>query len=90
MKPIPFDPDRFQSNPLERSFFCPIRLGADTMQVPYRIPDFQKRYLDCSTKRDKGKVIAEFALKMGLGSDNTELWLQIQADWIEPVIEKAA
>ncbi len=60
------------------------------MQVPFRIPDFQERYSDSKTKRERGKVLAEFALKMGMGSDNPEVWSQIHSDWVQPVVEKAA
>ena len=59
------------------------------MQVPYRIPDFQQRYQEAKTKRERGGVLADFALKMGIGSDNPDIYFQIRADWIEPV-EKAA
>ena len=59
------------------------------MQVPFRIPDFQKRYVEAKTKRERGKVLADFALKMGISSDNPDVYFQIQADWVEPV-EKAA
>jgi len=34
-------------------------------------------------------VLADFALKMGISSDNPDVFFQIQADWVEPV-EKAA
>ena len=59
------------------------------MQVPFRIPDYQKRYVEAKTKRERGKVLADFALKMGISSDNPDVYFQIQADWVEPV-EKAA
>jgi len=59
------------------------------MQVPFRIPDFQKRYVEAKTKRERGKVLADFAIKMGISSDNPDVYFQIQADWVEPV-EKAA
>jgi len=59
------------------------------MQVPFRLPDYQKRYIDAKTKRERGKVLADFALKMGISSDNPDVFFQIQADWVEPV-EKAA
>tara|TARA_Y100000401_G_scaffold72994_1_gene59008 strand:- start:708 stop:971 length:264 start_codon:yes stop_codon:yes gene_type:complete len=81
MKPIPFDPDRFESDPFERSFICPV--GDYQMQIPYRIPEIQRRYLDAKTKRERGRIMAEFALKLGLGSDNPELWKMIKTDWIE-------
>ena len=35
-------------------------------------------------------MLAEFALKLGMGSDNPEVWSQIHSDWIQPVVEKAA
>jgi hypothetical protein len=82
MKPLLFSPDRLKSNPLARTYFCPV--GATMQEEPYRLPDFQQRYLEATTKRDRGRVMAEFALKFGLGSDNSDLWHQIQADWIEP------
>jgi len=59
------------------------------MQVPFRIPDYQKRYVEAKTKRERGKVLADFAIKMGISSDNPDVYFQIQADWVEPV-EKAA
>lgn len=59
------------------------------MQVPFRLPDFQKRYIEAKTKRERGKILAEFAIKMGITSDNPDVYFQIKADWVEPV-EKAA
>ena len=59
------------------------------MQVPFRSPDYQKRYVEAKTKRERGKVLADFAIKMGISSDNPDVYFQIQADWVEPV-EKAA
>ena len=59
------------------------------MQVPFRIPDYQKRYVEAKTKRERGKVLADFAIKMGISSDNPDVYFQIQAEWVEPV-EKAA
>jgi|TARA_R100000049_G_C1923162_1_gene68017 hypothetical protein len=82
-----FDPDRFEPDPNKRLTVCPI--GDLSMQVPFRLPDYQKRYIDAKTKRERGKVLADFALKMGISSDNPDVFFQIQADWVEPV-EKAA
>ena len=59
------------------------------MQVPFRIPDFQQRYIDAKTKRERGKVLADFAIKMGISSDNPDVFHQIKSDWVEPV-EKVA
>ena len=82
-----FDPERFESDPSKRKTVCP--LGESSMQVPFRIPDFQKRYVEAKTKRERGKILADFAIKMGISSDNPDVFHQIQADWVEPV-EKAA
>jgi len=87
---IPFDKDRFESDPLRRTVFCPISPGDFSMQVPFRIPEYQERYASAKSKRERGAILAEYALKMGIGNDNPDVWRQIQADFIEPNLEKAA
>ena len=54
------------------------------MQTPYRIPDFQDRILNGKSKRERAKVLAEFAIQTGLCSDNPDLWHLVQKDFIEP------
>ena len=83
-----FDKDRHQSNPAERTTSCPISLGDTTMQVPYRIPEYQNDYNKAGTKKERGAIMARFCLLFGLGSDNPEVWSQIHADWIDPMLEK--
>ena len=83
-----FDKDRHQSNPAERTTSCPISLGDPAMQVPYRIPEYQNDYSKAGTKKERGAIMAKFCLLFGLGSDNPEVWTQIHADWIDPMLEK--
>ena len=83
-----FDKDRHQSNPAERITSCPISLGDTAMQVPYRIPEYQNDYNKAGTKKERGAIMAKFCLLFGLGSDNPEVWTQIHADWIDPMLEK--
>ena len=83
-----FDKDRHQSNPAERITSCPISLGDTAMQVPYRIPEYQNDYNKAGTKKERGAIMARFCLLFGLGSDNPEVWTQIHADWIDPMLEK--
>jgi hypothetical protein len=78
-----YDPDRFQEDPELRSNHCPISIGA-AMQTPYRIPDFQNRILTGKNKRERVRVLAEFAMINGLCSDSPELWHLLQKDFIEP------
>ena len=58
------------------------------MLVPYRIPEFQQDYHQAPTKRERGAILARFALKMGIGGDNPTVWKQIHSNWIEPMLEK--
>ena len=83
-----FDKDRHQSNPAERTTSCPISLGDTAMLVPYRIPEYQNDYNKAGTKKERGAIMARFCLLFGLGSDNPEVWSQIHADWIDPMLEK--
>ena len=83
-----FDKDRHQSNPAERTTSCPISLGDTAMLVPYRIPEYQNDYNKAGTKKERGAIMARFCLLFGLGSDNPEVWTQIHADWIDPMLEK--
>ena len=83
-----FDKDRHQSNPAERITSFPISLGDTAMLVPYRIPEYQNDYNKAGTKKERGAIMARFCLLFGLGSDNPEVWTQIHADWIDPMLEK--
>jgi len=83
-----FDKDRHQSNPAERTTSCPISLGDTAMLVPYQIPEYQNDYHKAGTKKERGAIMARFCLLFGLGSDNPEVWTQIHADWIDPMLEK--
>ena len=83
-----FDKDRHQSNPAERITSCPISLGDTAMHVPYRIPEYQNDYNKAGTKMERGAIMANFCLLVGLGSDNPEIWQQIHTDWIDPMLEK--
>jgi hypothetical protein len=82
-----YKPDRFEENPELRTTFCPISLGR-TMHTSYRIPDFQNQILSGKNKRDRIKVLAEFAIQNGICSDNPEVWHLIQRDFIEPATDK--
>ena len=84
-----FNKDRYQSNPAERTMSCPISFQGDlAMLVPYRIPEYQDDYHKAGTKKERGEILAKFSLLFGLGNDNPDVWRQIHADWIDPMLEK--
>ena len=82
---IPYVEDRHEPNPLERKFICPI--GDNMLNIPYRINEIQEEFLSATTKKERSKILAEFCLKNGLGSDNPECWRAIHKDFIAPLAQ---
>ena len=81
---IPYVEDRHEPNPLERKFICPIS-GEKMLTIPYRVHKIQEEFLNASTKKERTRILAEFCLKNGLGSDNPECWRAIHKDFIAPL-----
>jgi len=69
-----FLPDRYEPNPQERTTFCPISLGDPQMPPTFRIPTFQQQWRDSKTKKERVKVLREWAKVTGFLGDAPDIF----------------
>ena len=74
---ILYNPDRFQSDPSKRKISCPIKIGA-AMTPTFRIPEYQERYRQADTKRDKNQVLRDWAKATGFLADAPDIFYDFQ------------
>ena len=86
MQPTPFVPDRYEPNPQERTTFCPISHGDPMMTPAFRIPTFQAQWRESKTKKEKVKVLREWAKATGFLGDAPDIF----QDFIEMEQKEAA
>jgi len=86
MKPIPFDPDRHQSNPNRRTHSCPVSFNSGVISMHQaRIPDYQNQWRQAKTKKEKVAVLVRWAKVTGMLNEAPDIFHDF-----EEMLDKAA
>jgi len=86
MKPIPFDPDRHQSNPNRRTHSCPVSFNSGVISMHQaRIPDYQNQWRQAKTKKEKVAVLVRWAKVTGMLNEAPDIF-----EDFEEMLDKAA
>ena len=86
MKPIPFDPERHQSNPNRRTHSCPVSFNSGVISMHQaRIPDYQNQWRQAKTKKEKVAVLVKWAKVTGMLNDAPDIF-----EDFEEMLDKAA